>query len=304
MGRRLQLYLERLSLDELLFLETEIERRKAKFKREYSVLAIQTEQKLLTVMQRQTLGPIVRELRRHYNESAAAGGGLLLAFTPEVTVLLHRDVSGASVAATQLLTGLAEINGKISNESHRISLKLGLATGVDVLAAGSSRCVRGSSLVRRASQCAWKSPAGSMLIDERSSQLWEPRSAPVRIPIEIEGTPLYRVLPSEVRTSSVEVSDERLQEFLNQAISLGITTLKYGLLREDAGDSSNGAWSKPVARAVITVEAYDANSEKNLTFQTRCALTEYANKVDHIRRMISNKGLGLVKHEEASQITA
>ncbi|MCB9366712.1 MAG: hypothetical protein H6506_00050 [Calditrichaeota bacterium] len=304
MGRRLQIYLERLSLDELLFLEHELDRRKLKFKKEYSVLAVQPEQKLLTALQRTTLVPLSRELRRHYNECAAAGGGILLAYSPEVSLLLMRDVKGAETAAVKLFTGLAEVNGRLSGDTPRVSLKLGLATGEDVLAAGSVRSIRQSELVRRASQCAWKSPAGAMLIDERSARKWEPKSAPVRLPIEIEGNQVFRVTPSEPSQTAAVPDNDKLEEFVNQAVEKGVTTLKYSLLREEANEVSNGAWSKPVARAVITVEGYDSEAGRNMVYTLRCAFAEYSEKVDYVRRVISDRGLGLVKHEVATQITA
>lgn len=304
MSSRVQLYLERLSLDEIFYLEQELERRKARFRREFSVLAVQTEQKFLVTTSKEALAPINRELRRHINECTAAGSGVQLAYSPDVSLLLFRDLKGAVATATRLLTGLADVNGKLGGDGNRIALKLGLATGEDVLAAGSVRCIRNSVLVRRASQCAWRSPAGTLFIDDRTAQLWEPRHDPIRLPIEIDGIALFRVVPGELHTSAPIADEDRLVEFLDRAVSRGISTLKYSLLREEANENNNAAWSRPLARAVITIEAFDAQALKNITYTTKCALGEYAEKVDRIRRMVSDRGLGLVKHEEASAITA
>ncbi|MBK6767033.1 MAG: hypothetical protein IPG71_12260 [bacterium] len=303
MSSRIHLYLERLSLDELLYLEQEIERRKLRFRREYYVLAVQTEQRLLTTMRGDQLHQVTREMRRHINECTAAGSGVQLAYSPDSSLLLFRELKGAVETSTRLLTGIADVNGKLGNGTS-IGLKLGLASGEDVLAPGSVRCLRSSALVKRASQCAWKSPSGALLIDDRTAQRWEPRQDPMRLPIEIDGGSVFRVVPGGMKTNSFDAEEDRLKDFLNLAVSRSISTLKYSLLREEARDTSGSAWAKPVARAVINIEAFDSQSLKNITFTTKCALSEYAEHVDRIRRMVSDRGLGLVKHEEASIISA
>ena len=301
---RLNLYLEHLSLDEVLFLEQELQRRKAKFRKEYSILAVQTEQRLLTAVDRATLGPIMREMRRHLSDSAATGGGIMLAYSPETSLLMFRDVEGASKSAAKLLSGLAEVNGRIGTESHRITLKLGLATGMDTVAAGSARSIRQSALVKRAGQCAWKCPAGSLLMDEQSAQKWTVRSEAIRLPIEVEGSAVYRVVPDSRASNTSDAGYAQVGEFLSEAVQRKISTLKYSLLREEGEASVNGAWSKPVTRVVITLEYFDHETGRNANVSIRCALTEYADKVEQIRRMVSDRGLGLVKHEEASQLYA
>ncbi|MBL0061075.1 MAG: hypothetical protein IPP40_06195 [bacterium] len=300
----MSLYLERLLLDDLLFLETELNRRKERFRREHVVMAIQSEQKLLTTYRRDKLEQITKELRRFINECAVAGSGVQLAFSPDVSLLLFRDVPSASKTASHLLTGLAELNGKLAMGDNRISLKMGLSCGSDVLAAGSMRSVRQSALVRRASQCAWKAPGGALLIDENSMNRWEPRHEPMRIPIDIDGVSVYKVSPNRGEAASPVVDENHLLDFLKQVAKKRITTLKYSLLREEAESDSNSAWSRPVARAVITLEAFDPGEMRNISHVTKCALSEYAGHVDRIRRLVSDLGLGLVKHEEASSISA
>lgn len=304
MSSRVSLYLERLLLDDLLFLEAELNRRKERFRREHVVMAIQSEQKLLTTLRRDKLEQITKELRRYINECAVAGSGVQLAFSPDVSLLLFRDVPGASNTASRLLTGLAELNGKLAMGDNRISLKLGLSCGSDVLAAGSMRSVRQSALVKRASQCAWKAPGGALFIDENVMQRWQPRHEPMRIPIDIDGVSVYKVSPNKGEAASAVVDEDHLLDFLKKVAKKKITTLKYSLLREEAEADSNSAWSKPVARAVITLEAFDPEQMKNMSHVTKCALSEYAGHVDRIRRLVSDLGLGLVKHEEASSIFA
>lgn len=304
MSSRVSLYLERLLLDDLLFLEAELNLRKERFRREHVVMAIQTDQKILTSYRRDKIEQITKELRRYINESAVVGSGVLLAFSPDASLLLFRDVPSASKVASKLLTGLAELNGKLATVENRLSLKMGLACGNDVLAAGSMRSVRQSPIVKRASQCAWKAPAGVLLIDEISMQRWEPRHEPMRIPIDIDGMSVYKVLPIKGGASTPVVDEDHLTEFLTKIARKKISTLKYSLLREEAEADSNSAWSKPVARAVITLEAFDPDTMRNISHVTKCALSDYAGHVDRIRRMVSDFGLGLVKHEEASSISA
>jgi hypothetical protein len=303
MSSRVSLYLESLSLDDLLFLEAELNKRKGKFNAEHVVLAVQTEQKVIATLRRDTINQFSRDMRKYINECAVAGSGVQLAYTPDVSLLLFKDVANAAKSASLLLTGLAELNGKHGSNEHRIALKLGLASGYDTLAAGSMRSVRQSVLVRRASQCAWKAPAGAMLIDEVCARAWEKRHEPVRIPIEIEGTPIYRVTPASSAQAQYVADEDRFLEFLDGAVKKGISTLKYSLLREEGEDRGNGAWSKPVARAVITIEAFDSVAMRNISYAFKCSLTDYANLIDRIRRLISDRGLGLVKHEEASSMS-
>lgn len=302
MSSRIGLTLERLTLDDLLFLESELERRKEKYRRQHVVMAVQTEQRIMTTLNRERLQVIAKEMRRYVNECAVAGNGVVLAYAPDVSLVLFRDAKGASLTATRLLTGLADLNGKIGAGDNPLSLKLGLASGTDVLAAGSMRSLRQSALVKRAGQCAWKSPSGSLLMDEQCAQGWEPRGDAMRLPLEIDGLSVYRATPS-VDASATPVADEdRLIEFLNSVAAKNISTLKYFVIREEGEAEAGSTWSKPVARAVITLEGFDPTQMRNMSFTTRCAIFDYANKVDRIRRIVSDRGLGLVKHDDSMPI--
>ncbi len=304
MSSRVSIYLESLVLDELLFLESELNRRKSKFKTEHVVMAVQSEQKVLTTFRREVVNLFAKDMRRYVNECAAAGSGVQLAYSPDISLLLFSRVDGAATAASLLLTGLAELNGKHGNDEHRIALKLGLACGVDTLAAGSMRSVRQSVLVRLASQSAWKAPAGTMLMDEAAAHSWTPRHEPVRVPIEIEGASIFRVTPNSATPLKPIADEDGLVEFLEFVKSREITTLKYSLLREEGENSERGAWSTQVATVSITLEAYDPQQLRNITFSTKCALSDYSGNVERIKRMVSDRGLGLVKHEEATSLSA
>lgn len=301
---RISLYLDRLSLDDLMFLEEELQRRKEKFRNDYAVMAIQTEQRTLTSLRRELLVHLVSDLKRYYNENAASGSGVMLAFSPEASLLLFKDVQSAGKTATQLITGLAELNGRLGLVENRLTLKLGLAFGSEVLSVGSKRSIRHSALVRRAGQCAWKAAASTMLIDEFAMQRWVLRKDAIRMPIDIDGVSVYRVSLYASEAIQRGSDEEQLMLFLKGIVDRGIRTLKYSLLREDADSLTTSAWAKPVARAVITLEAFDPLSMRNLTFSVRCALSDYAEKVERVRGMVSEVGLGLVKHEDASHITA
>ncbi|MBK8128626.1 MAG: hypothetical protein IPK53_06655 [bacterium] len=303
MSTRIGLYLERLTLDDLLFLESELERRKEKYRRQHVVMAVQSEQRLLTTLKRDKLAIIAKEMRRYVHECAVAGNGVVLAFSPESSLMLFRDVKSAAATAARLLTTLADLNGRLKAETSSIALKLGMATGSDVLAAGSMRSVRQSVLVKRAGHCAWKAPAGSMLMDEHCAQQWEPRNEALRLPMEVDGITIYRANPAATNNTATGADDDRLIAYLDAVVSKGISTLKYFLLREDTVDDAE-AWTQSNGRAVITLEGFDPSTMKNLSFTTRCPLNDYANKVDAIRRLISDRGLGLVKHEESMPIIA
>lgn len=302
MSSRITLYLERLTLDELMFLEDEIGRRKERFRKEHFVMAIQTEQRLLTTLRRETLVRIANDLRRYYNDCATSGHGILLAYSPEASLLLVKDVQGAAKIATQLFAGLAELNGRLGTGENRITLKLGLASGSDILAVGSMRSIRQSQVVRRAGQCAMKAPAGCMLIDENSRHYWIPSKDPVRIPIDIDGMPVYRVSAAGVDLHAQNPEEEHLIKFLKEIERKGIGTLKYSLLKEHS-ESADGHWAQSSTKVSITLEAFDPEVMKNVSISKKCSLSNYADYVERVRLLVSDLGLGLVKHEDASQIS-
>ena len=187
MRSRLSLYLNSLSLEEILYLEEEISRRKERYRRTYSVLSIQTDRRILRADQPVNLGQLARDMRKFITDAGAQGGGVQLAYSPEVSVLMFTSVEGASRTCAALLAGLPELNGRGGDGSYRVGLKLGLATGEDTLAPGSPRCVRRSELVRRANQAAWRSTSGILMMDEDSYHGWPGRHDATRVPIEIDG---------------------------------------------------------------------------------------------------------------------
>jgi len=304
MSSRLGLYLERLTLDDLLFLESELERRKDKYRRQHVVLVLQTEQRLMTSVPRDALNVLAKEMRRFVNDGAVAGNGVVMAYTPESSVVLFRDVRSASLSAIRLLTTLADLNGRLKQIGQNVGVKLGLASGDDILAAGSMRSVRKSAVVKRATQCAWKAPTGSLLMDENCAFRWEPRNEAMKLPLEIDGLTLYRTNPALASNSSSGEDEEKLVAYLDALVSKGISTLKYFLLREESRDEQSGQLAQITARAVITLESFDPQTMRNVTFTTRCPLSEYTAKVDRVFRLVSERGLGLVKHEESMPVTS
>lgn len=299
MRSRLSLYLNTLSLEEILYLEEEIDRRKDRYRRAYSVLSIQTDRRITQTTGPASLGAMTRDLRKYIADCAAQGGGIQLAYSPEVSVLMFTTVEGASRSCTALLLGLPELNGKCADGSYQISLKLGLATGEDTLAPGSPRCVRTSPLVKRANQAAWRSNAGALMMDENAYQEWPDSHNAVRVPIEIDGMRIYRTIPSHNGDNN-SYDNEKLNEFLAQVTKAGITTLKYALERhEQATQEVAGVWSKAVAIADLQLEGYDHTREKNLVYNEKLSAEGYSDRLEAIRRILSEMGLALVRLESA-----
>ena len=88
MRSRLSLYLNSLSLEEILYLEEEIDRRKDRYRQTYSVLSIQTDRRITQVNTPSNLGAMTRDLRKYIADCGAQGGGIQLAYSPEVSVLM------------------------------------------------------------------------------------------------------------------------------------------------------------------------------------------------------------------------
>ncbi|MCC6475556.1 hypothetical protein IT157_00760, partial [bacterium] len=216
MRSRVHLFLDNLSLDELFFLEQEIGRRKDRFRRHYTVMSVQVERRSALAATRELTTAQTRDFRRFLGESAAAGGGTQLAYSPEVSLILFNTVEGAAQSAASILSGLAEMNGRQATADAHISLKIGIASGEDALAPGSVRCLRSSHVIRRANQCAWKAPSGSLLVDEGTAEQWPQKHLPVRLPLEIEGSPCYRVIPATKGSSGSE--DDRFATYLNSVV--------------------------------------------------------------------------------------
>jgi hypothetical protein len=299
MRTRLSLYLNSLSLEEILYLEEEIDRRKDRYRETYAVLSVQTDRRVLQAGSHVNLGSLARDMRKYIADCAAQGGGMQLAYSPEVSVIMFTTVEGASRTCSALLSKLPELNGKSADGSYQINLKLGLACGEDTLAPGSPRCVRTSSLVKRANQAAWRSSAGTLLMDECSYKQWPEGYKAARMPIEIDGQPIYRAVPS--RTGNAETFDnERLNEFLAKVSRAGITTLKYDLERHDDVSSMKSSSSISTAIADLHLEGYDFRSNENLKYTERLSASGYADRLESIRRILSDMGLALVRFDTAS----
>jgi hypothetical protein len=291
MRSRLSLYLNDLTLEEILHLEEELDRRKEKYRRNYAVLSVQTDRPLMQLENILDLGRFAQDMRRYVSASAAVGGGTLLAYSPEVSVVLLNTVDGASRTCSALLSGLPELNGRYGKPTMRIGVKLGLASGTDTLAPGSPRCVRSSALVRRANQAAWRSSTNMLMMDENSYQEWPEKYSIAFVPIDIDGQHLYRAVPGMLGKQNANFDNESFMKFLRQVSDAGIPTLKYDMERVPGPE--NGA--EETLR--ILFEVYDPKREKNLTFSETIQPGDFSDRIEVVKRMLSSMGLALVRHE-------
>ena len=299
MRSRLSLYLNDLSLEEILYLEEELDRRQEKYRKHYAVLSAQTEPPVLRAESHLPLAQVSRDLRRYMGECAAVGGGTVLAFTPEVCVMLFHSVESASRTCAALLSGLPELNGRGITRSYRLGLKLGLASGTDTLAPGSPRCVRKSPLVKRASQCAWRSTSGALMMDENSYREWPSKYSAVRAPIEIDGHHVYRVVPGLTEDELQQYDNEPLSKFLDQAVRAGVQILKYRTERVDTSIINRAGWGKPLEMLELTLSTDRATRSSNGTYTERIALSDFSNRMEAIKRFLSQNGLALLRHESS-----
>jgi hypothetical protein len=297
MRARLPLFLDELSLEEVLSLEEELSRRKEKHRRNYSVLVAQTDRPILRSDNVPELGAFTRHMRRFMSSSAAVGSGTLLAFSPEASVLLFTSVAGACRTCGALLNGLPELNGRSPNNVLHIQLKLGLATGVDTIAPGSARSVRQSVLVKRASEAAWRSAANEVLLDESSYVEWPEKSAVAHAPFDMHGQHVYRAVPGLLGHGSNEYDNDALLRFLRRAAEAGIPTLKYNVRHKDADMDSGEQNTARVPTMEVMLEAYDAEHESNLTFKESVAATDLNDRIEVLKRILAAMGLAFVRYE-------
>lgn len=302
MRSRLTLYLNDLLLEEIMYLEEELDRRKEKYRKHYAVLSVQTDPPILRSESNLPLAQLARDLRRFMGESAAVGGGTVLTYSPEVCVILFHSIESASRTCSALISGLPEFNGKGGHQSYRVGLKMGLASGTDTLAPGSSRCVRKSSLVKRANQCSWRSAVGSLMMDENSYHEWPMKYSAVRVPAEIDGHHVYRAVPSTIGKESEQYDNEPLAKFLSTVSDVGIQMLKYSTERVDTSAMTNSGWGKPVDMLELTLGAYDSKMGRNLSYSEKIATNDFSNRMEAIKQLLSQSGLALVRYEASATI--
>jgi hypothetical protein len=292
MRARLPLFLDELTLEEVLSLEEELSRRKEKHRRNYSVLVVQADRPILRSDNVPELGNFTRHMRRFMSSSAAAGSGTLLAFSPEASVLLFASVAGACRTCSALLNGLAELNGGGTTNALHIQLKLGLATGVDTIAPGSSRSVRQSALVKRANEAAWRSAPNEVLLDESSFVEWPEKSAVAPAPFDMSGQHVYRAVPGLLARGSSKYDNDALLKFLRRAAEVGIPTLKYSVRHIEGSGAASG---EPMME--VALEAYDPEHDSNLTFRENVAATDLNDRIEVLKRILAAMGLALVRYE-------
>ncbi|RPH95413.1 hypothetical protein EHM69_04345 [candidate division KSB1 bacterium] len=297
MRDRVSLFFNDLSLEEILHLEEELDRCKEKYRRNYAVLSVQTDRPIMRTEHLLDLERFHRDMRRFISGSAATGGGSLLYFSPELSVVLFQSVAGASRACSALLSGLPELNGQYRQDTMRVGLKLGLASGTDTLAPGSPRSLRSSQLVRRANQAAWRGTPNNVIMDENSYHEWPEKLAVEPVPFDIEGQHSYRAIPGMLGKHHAHYDDEALMRFLRQVADAGIPTLKYDLERIDEV-SDEGKQNAP-SSVQIAFEAYDAEAQRNLQLKEKIAIADYGDRIEVVKRMMSTLGLALVRYETA-----
>jgi hypothetical protein len=294
MRTRLALFFDDLVLEELLYLQEELDRRKEKYRRNYAVLAVQSDRPVLRTENMADLERFHRDMRRFVTANAAVGGGTLLHFSPELSVIVFATVSGAAHTCSALLSGLPELHGRYHNPALRIGLKMGLASGHDLLAPGSARSVRSSALVKRATQSAWRGTAGTVLMDDNSYHEWPDKLAVEPLPFDLDGQHVYRAVPGTLGKVKAKYDDEALLRFLRQVVDAGIPTLKYDLEHMDHPDASEDALSDSVR---VVFEAYHPETSHNLIFKEVIAVSDYGDRIEAVRRMLNSVGLALVRHE-------
>jgi hypothetical protein len=297
MRTRLALFFDDLVLEELLYLEEELDRRKEKYRRNYAVLAVQTDRPVLRIENLKDLERFHRDMRRFVSASAAVGGGTLLYFSPELSIILFTAVEGAGRTCSALLSGLPELHGQYSHPALRIGLKLGLASGHDLLAPGSPRSVRSSPLVKRASQSAWRGTAGTVLMDDNSYHEWPDKLSAEPLPFDLDGQRVYRAVPGTLGKVKTRYDDEALLKFLRKVADAGIPTLKYDLTRLERSTTSADLHPDSVC---VAFQAYDPGSDSNLIFKEMIAVSDYGDRIEAVKRMVNSAGLALVRHEAAA----
>jgi hypothetical protein len=137
------------------------------------------------------------------------------------------------------------------------------------------------------------------MMDENSYEEWPDRHSATRMPIDIDGYSIYRAVPG-TGNGTQYFDNEKLNQFLASVVSSGISTLKYALERHDEpATDSGGAWSTPVAIADLHLEGYNAQLNKNMTYTERLSASGYAERLEVVRRIVSDMGLALVRLESA-----
>lgn len=175
MRSRLPLYLNSLSLDEILFIESELSLYKERFRGHYTVLAMDIATGFLGVKEAtdNTQRRNLSKLHEMYQLRSAMEGGALLDARPECPVFLLGDVGRAAKVVHHLIEGLRDS----CCSSKKLTWRFGMATGEDILAEDSWRATRTSVLVKRALRLAAQAEIGRILLDEVSWKAWpEPQS--------------------------------------------------------------------------------------------------------------------------------
>ena len=87
--------------------------------------------------------------------------------------------------------------------------------------------------------------------------------------------------------------DEALLAFFRQVAGAGIPILKYNLERAER-DAPDG--EIPANAVRVAFEAYDPGSSRNLIFKEVISISDYGDRIESVKRMLSSMGLALVRH--------
>ncbi|MBI5059431.1 hypothetical protein HZB60_06585 [candidate division KSB1 bacterium] len=301
MRSRLSLFMNSLTLEELMFLEEEIERHKQPYTRQYSVLSVHTDRPVLLQHPAVSLASLARDLRRLMTESAAVGGGTLLAFSPERCLMLFNEIEQTSRSCAALYAGLPEFNGRGESESYKIGLKLGVASGEDTLGPGAPRSVRSSATVRRANECAWRSANGVILMDEATSAKWPGRQASMRMAFDIDGQHIYRATPELIGSKADRFDNSALQEFVEMVSRSGCGTIKYDLRHLEADPLRAASGGIAGAITDLTLQAFDPGESKNVNYSEKIAARDFSDRMESLKRVLSTHGLALIRYDLEAQ---
>lgn len=292
MRSRLSLFLHDLSLEELLYIEEETQRRKEKYRKMYTVLSVQASEPVMKANSGASLGALAKDMRRFVAEAAAVGGGTIIGYSPELIVIQHNEVEHASMTCAALFSGLAEFNGRGGESSYQVNLKLGIATGTDTLAPGSPRSVRLSSVVKRANQCGWRSSAGVLIIDEATFQRWPSKVSAMRMAFDVDGKQVYRVTAADSGDELDKYDNTQLITFLDLLRKIGVSMVKYDLVHQVSTAQPGAA-----GMTELLLQAYNPATNRNQTHTERVFTINYEERMESIKRRLSAMGMALVRQD-------
>lgn len=292
MRSRLSLYMNDLSLEELLYLDEELDRHKEKYRKSYTILSVQSSEPVLKTNSASVLAKLSNEMRRFSGECAAVGGGTIIGYSPELTIMLFNEVEHAHATCNALFAGLAEFNGRGGDTSFQVNFKMGMATGQDTLAPGAPRSVRTSKLVKRANQCAYRSAPGVLILDEPTYQKWPAKVSAMRMAFDIDGLHSYRVTAAEAIDETERFDNTGFFAFLELLRKIGVSMIKYDLVHKDKLTAGGAGTTTE-----LLLQAYNPATNRNQTYSETVATPSFEERMESMKRKISSMGMALVRQD-------